>query len=174
MLFGGAKDPRHHLTTIVRDVVEVVAIIAAGIWAFYIFAYENRIKPSLAEPDVNVTASMVRLGEHNGLIAVGMHLRFHNVGTVKAHFLGVAVNVYGQRVVAAVRPAPASPGVLYEFDGFYGKQPRVPVYSSAFITYLGNPSTGQDFSLDPGTNSIFLRWASMLPTRSTTMRPPPI
>jgi hypothetical protein len=42
----------------VRD---VVAIVAAGVWAFYVFAYENRIKPSLAGPEVNVVASMQRL-----------------------------------------------------------------------------------------------------------------
>ena len=35
---------------IVRDVVEVIAIVAAGIWAFYVFAYENRIKPSISNP----------------------------------------------------------------------------------------------------------------------------
>jgi hypothetical protein len=49
MLFGGSKQARdHHAVAIVRDVVEVVAIIAAGAWAFYIFAYENRIKPAMA------------------------------------------------------------------------------------------------------------------------------
>lgn len=152
MIFGGerhSKDP--HITTIVRDVVEIVAIIAAGIWAFYVFAYENRIKPSMADPDVNITASMKRLGEHNGLIGVGLHLELHNVGTVRAHFLGVAVNVYGQRIVAAT-PAPSvSPGSKYEFHAFYRAEPPIPVYADAYITNLGDPKSGHDAALDPGS-----------------------
>lgn len=98
---------------------EIVAIVAAGIWAFYVFAYENRIKPSLADPEVNVTASMQRLGERHGLIAVGIRLQLHNIGTVKAHFLGMALNVYGQRV-AEGRPQISSGGRLlqYDFSGY--------------------------------------------------------
>jgi hypothetical protein len=108
MLFGGKRGLTNlrspHLIAILRDVVEVLAIIAAGVWAFYIFAYENRIKPSMANPDVDVTASIQRIGEQNGLVAIGLHMRLHNIGTVKAHFLGIAVNVYGQRVVSSAPP----------------------------------------------------------------------
>ena len=156
MLLRGRKRLSHlrtpHALAIVRDTVEVAAIIAAGIWAFYVFAYENRIKPSLANPDVNVTASMQRLSDRNGLIAVALHLQLHNVGTVKAHFLGVAVNVYGQRIVAtSPRVSPAREVLGYDFYGFYRAAPPIPVYSYAYVTRLGNPSTGQDTELDPGS-----------------------
>jgi hypothetical protein len=154
MLFGGKRDhgDASHPTTILRDVVEVVAILAAGIWAFYVFAYENRIKPAMAKPDVDLTASIQRLSERNGLVAIGIHLRFQNIGTVKAHFLGVAVNVYGQRVFVT-KPHPASQKNLlqYDYHPFYGAARRETVYSSAYLTNLGNPSTGQDTELDPGT-----------------------
>ncbi len=122
MLFGGKRgSSRRHSVAVVRDIVEVTAIVVAGIWAFYIFAYENRIKPSMADPDVNVTASMQRLSERNGFIAVGLHLELHNVGTVRAHFLGMAVNVYGQRISPA-KPArfQTKPGACRtSFEGFY-------------------------------------------------------
>ncbi len=155
MLFGARRRAGQgdvaHAITFVRDVVEIVAIVAAGIWAFYVFAYENRIKPSLADPEVNVTASMQRLGERHGLIAVGIRLQLHNIGTVRAHFLGMAMNVYGQRV-AEGRPQISSGGRLlqYNFSGYARKGPLVPVYSYAYITQLGDPSTGQDTALDPG------------------------
>lgn len=156
MLFGGKKRLSHlrtpHLIATVRDVVEVLAIVAAGIWAFYVFAYENRIKPSLANPDVNVTASMQRLSDRNGLIAVALHLQLHNVGTVKAHFLGIAVNVYGQRIVPARRPvSPEREALGYDFEGFYRAASPIPVYSFAYITHLGNPSSRQDAELDAGS-----------------------
>ena len=46
MLFS-SRDPEHrsHLLHLVRDVVEIVAIVLAGAWAFYVFIYENRIVP---------------------------------------------------------------------------------------------------------------------------------
>jgi hypothetical protein len=151
MLFR-RREGEPHAVTVVRDIVEVIAIIAAGIWAFYVFAYENRIKPSLADPDVNLAASMQRLGTHNGFIGVSLHLQLRNVGTVKAHFLGLAVNVYGQRIVAAApKPAPGPTLLKYEFRAFYRTEPAVPVYSWAYITRIGNPSTGQETTLDPGT-----------------------
>lgn len=154
MLLGGTK--RHlrtpHAVAITRDVIEILAIVIAGVWAFYVFAYENRIKPSLAQPDVNLSASIERLSERNGLIAVGLRMEFHNVGTVKAHFLGVAVNVYGQRILPRKTAAhPDCGGLSCEFAGFYRVGARVPVYSYAYITRLGNPATGQDTEIDPGT-----------------------
>lgn len=153
MLYGGKRrSSGRHAISIVRDIAEVTAIIVAGVWAFYVFAYENRIKPSLADPDVNVTASMHRLSERNGLIAVGLHLELHNVGTVKAHFLGMAVNVYGQRIEPATpRLSNQNPRLQYDFHGFYRTGPLIPVYSWAYVTSLGNPATGQDSFLDPGS-----------------------
>ena len=86
VLFGRHDAKRRTTVGLIRDVVEVVAIVAAGAWAFYIFAYENRIKPSWASPEVNFTATMQRLGERNGLIAVRVHQTMHNFGTVPANF----------------------------------------------------------------------------------------
>lgn len=135
-----------------RDVVEIVAIIAAGIWAFYVFAYENRIKPSFAKPDVNVTASMRRLSTYHGLVAVDLRVELHNVGTVPAHFLAVAINVYGQQVRARTKPSHGTnPGIDYDGGDFFGTGPRVAVYTWAYVTKPGNPISGHEASLDPGS-----------------------
>lgn len=115
MLFGarrreGQNDAAHGIT-IVRDVVEIVAILAAGI-----------------------------------------RLQLHNIGTVKAHFLGMGVNVYGQRVIAGRPQVSSSRGLLkYDFSGYARTSSRVPVYGYAYLTHLGDPSTGQDTALDPGS-----------------------
>lgn len=151
MIFGGKRGSSRHAVAVVRDVVEVTAIVIAGFWAFYVFAYENRIKPSMADPDVNVSASMQRLSERNGFIAVSLHLELHNVGTVRAHFLGMAINVYGQRITPARPQVPKNPGLAYDFQGFYRAGPLVPVYTWAYVTSLGNPATGTDSFLDPGS-----------------------
>jgi hypothetical protein len=148
-----SDDDRHASIGRIRDIVEIVAIVAAGIWAFYVFAYENRIRPSFAQPDVNIGASLQRLSERNGEIAVGLRIDLRNVGTVNAHFLGLAVNVYGQRVLPAnaVAGEPNAP-LSYERKAFYRLGRPVPVYSWAYVTSLGNPRTSVDTALDPGTS----------------------
>jgi hypothetical protein len=141
-----------NLIATIRDVVEIVAIIAAGMWAFYVFVYENRIKPSFATPDINVTASMQRLSTHKGLIAVGLHVEYHNVGTVPARFLAVAVNVYGQRVaVQTPKPHKMKLGIDYDSSDYYGTDQRAAVYTWAYVNKPGNPSSTHETALDPGS-----------------------
>jgi hypothetical protein len=158
VIFGTKRERASHVTAIVRDVVEVVAIVIAGFWAFYVFAYENRIKPSFAKPDVNATASMQRLGEHNGLVTVSLRLQLHNVGTVKTNFVGIAINVFGERVVPATPPPlPQQPGVRYVFNGYSRTQDKATVYTVAYLTHIGDPKTGAETGLDPGTSTEIQR-----------------
>jgi hypothetical protein len=141
------------LISAIRDIVEIVAIIAAGCWAFYVFAYENRIKPSFAEPEVNVTASMRLLSVHNGLIGIGIHTQFHNVGTVPAHFLAYAVSVYGQRVTPQVPSAhKTNPGLKIDDAMFSRIDKPTAVYTWGYITKQGNPASTQESGLDPGSS----------------------
>jgi hypothetical protein len=152
VFFGKRDEARPFAIAVVRDVVEIVAIVAAGAWAFYVFAYENRIKPSLASPDVNITASLQNLGERNGLIAVRFHQELHNVGSVHAYFLGVAVTIYGQRVILSKTPIePPQAGTRYRFAAFYRTSAPEPAFSLAYVTKLGDPSSSQETELDPGS-----------------------
>lgn len=151
MLFGRHDAKRRTTVGLIRDVVEVVAIVAAGAWAFYIFAYENRIKPSLASPEVNFTATMQRLGERNGLIAVRVHQTMHNFGTVPANFLGLAMNVYGERVApTGEKAAPPVPDTRYKYQALFRTSRPEPIYSIAYVTRRGDPTSTQSTDLDPG------------------------
>ncbi len=151
MLFGSKREGREGAIATVRDLVEIVAILAAGAWAFYVFAYENRIKPSWASPQVNFSASLQRLGERDGLVALRLHQRLHNFGTVPAHFLGVAINVYGERVSSAsARRAPPAPTTTYTYKAFFQATREDPIYSLAYVTSLGDPQSTQVTNLDPG------------------------
>lgn len=151
MLSRRNESGERDLISTIRDIVEIVAIIAAGCWAFYIFVYENRIKPSFAAPEINVTASMQRLSTRNGLIAVEIRVQLHNVGTVPAEFLAIAINVYGQRVIAQVpRLHHGSPGIDYDGSDFSRTDPRVAVYTWAYVNKPGNPKSGHQTELDPG------------------------
>ncbi|MGB8627603.1 MAG: hypothetical protein WCD03_15755 [Candidatus Cybelea sp.] len=46
--------------------VEIVAIVLAGAWAFYVFIYENRIKPSFTDLQTDVSATMQKTSQRDG------------------------------------------------------------------------------------------------------------
>ena len=46
----GRRERDEPLATM-RSVVEIVAIVAAGFWALYVFAYEQRSKPASEPPE---------------------------------------------------------------------------------------------------------------------------
>lgn len=148
---GRSHAGRRTTVGLVRDIVEVAAIIAAGAWAFYIFVYENRIKPSWANPEVTFAASMQRVGETNGLIAVRLHQSMHNFGAVPAYFLGVAVDVYGLRATPILlRNEPPQANTQYKYQALYRTSKPEPVYSLAYVTRLADPASTQFTDLDPG------------------------
>jgi hypothetical protein len=155
VLFSG-HDPDHrsHVIRIVRDVVEVVAILAAGFWAFYVFIYENRIKPSFTDPQMNVTATLQKTSERNGAVGILMKTDVRNVGAVRFYYVGYSVTVLGAKMTLSTRPLPPERSSISESTSTYFRLSTfVPVYGYGFITTLGNPTSRQGGELEPGGDS---------------------
>ncbi|MGA8533130.1 MAG: hypothetical protein WB615_03350 [Candidatus Tumulicola sp.] len=143
---------RHaHRVRIVRDIVEIVAFLAAGVWAFYTFAYENRIKPSLANPELNFVVTMEKLGQRNGLIGVRLHTEIHNIGTVPSNIVGLSYWIVGKRVDP--RSEPQKPVVSHNtavLKAFYRESPGTPVYGSAYLTHMADAKSLSRTEIEPG------------------------
>jgi hypothetical protein len=80
-----------------RHAVEIAAFVAAGLWAFYVFVYEQRLKP-LSEPPVLESTIQVQpqpLRNENTLLTVTLVLK--NIGSPTVKVDGTIVNVYGVR-----------------------------------------------------------------------------
>ena len=152
MLPSHKSHHRSDTIAIVRDCVEIIAIIAAGIWAFYIFIYESRIVPGQSQPALTFSATLEKTSEHNGLIAVHFESHIRNLGAMRVHFLGIDTSVVGQRVEPAATPQSRTlTNVEVLKQTFYREsQPATPVYDFGFITDLGNPTSGKDLFVDPG------------------------
>ena len=147
-------DRRWHWLRVLRDAVEVVAIVAAGAWAFYVFAYENRIKPSQAPTQLTYTVTMEKGGTHDGLTAIKLKIYIKNIGTVRAHFLAFALWITGEKVEPSrTAREPQTIGDLKTLNAFYTTSSPVPVFGYTYLTHLADPKTGIDFSLDPGNDS---------------------
>jgi hypothetical protein len=134
-----------------RDLVEIIAIVAAGIWALYIFVYENRIKPAHEPANLEFKATLSRLSQRDGLIAVRLDTVTRNLGATRVQFLGFSYYVEGVRVFPSHVPTnPANSrtrSIMYA--GYRYSAPRV-VWRTAYVTHVGNPAESADLFLDAG------------------------
>lgn len=76
----GRRDEGRSTIATIRDIVEIVAIVAAGVWALYVFVYEQRIKPASEPPAILLTGSMQKVGQHNGLVQISYSATVRNIG----------------------------------------------------------------------------------------------
>src|SRR6202034_3948099 len=102
-MFLNDRDEKPNLIRSIRDVVEIVAIILAGAWAFYTLIYVNSIVPSFEQPKVVLTVQLTKQAVHDGLVAVRMQSTLKNVGTVHAHSLASCGSFEGRRSLRSLR-----------------------------------------------------------------------
>jgi hypothetical protein len=154
MLFNRHRNDSASALTVVRDLVEIFAILAAGVWAFYIFVYENRWLPAQQQPRLDFTATMQRLSRHDGLRAVRAEVRVRNVGTVKVQFLAFSITIVGSKVTVSreIRTA-RTQGALNTLEAYYAISGATPVYRTSYLTHAANPAYSADLFLEPGEES---------------------
>jgi hypothetical protein len=99
MLFR-RNDPEgtHRQLAVTRDVVEIVAIVLAGIWAIYVFIYTDRIEPFQKPVAPVADATMTVEGAKGDLLAVRISQSIKNVGLGTLRVMGRSVNVSGDTV----------------------------------------------------------------------------
>lgn len=141
----------HRAVAAVRDVIEIVAIVAAGVWALYVFAYEQRIKPAGEPAALLLTGSLHRLGEHDGLVQLGFSGTTRNIGQSEVHFIAESFVAEGltyakQAASSADRPAEG----LYTYQRDARVASRAVVYRVVELSNLVRKSYGSSFSLAPG------------------------
>jgi hypothetical protein len=80
-----------------RHLIEIVALTVAALWGFYVFVYQERIKPAHEAPAVDVVATLRHDPMRSGRELVYVDLPFKNIGNVEVQYLGAIVNAYGIR-----------------------------------------------------------------------------
>ncbi len=88
----------------VRTAVEIVAIVAAGIWALYTFVYEQRIKPLSEGASFSVPTMVDQTRAANGVVFLTIHKQLQNTGNVGIDLAAETLSVYGEHVVARSTP----------------------------------------------------------------------
>jgi hypothetical protein len=80
-----------------RHIIEAVAILAAGIWAFYTFIYQEKIKPASEPAALNVSLAVSSLGHDSARDYLSLALVFRNTGKTEIDIAADAYNVWGER-----------------------------------------------------------------------------
>jgi hypothetical protein len=96
---GGRMLRVHSVPTVaehIRTTVEVVAIIAAGLWALYTFVYEQRIKPLSEAPSFSLPTIVDQGSTVNGVAFLTIHKKLQNTGNVPVDIAAEALSVYGE------------------------------------------------------------------------------
>jgi hypothetical protein len=83
--------------TVIRHAVEAIAIVAAGIWACYVFVYQERIKPAFEAASLQLTATFDPGSVVRGVRVAQLHVNFENTGHVDSDVYAEAIDVYGDR-----------------------------------------------------------------------------
>ena len=80
-----------------RHVVEAVAILAAGVWAFYTFIYQEKIKPAGEPAAVNLSVTVSSLGHDRDRDYIRLAYVIRNTGKTEIDIAADVYNVWGER-----------------------------------------------------------------------------
>lgn len=118
-----------------NHLVQILAIVGAGIWGIYTFIYQAKIVPRLAPPTLTVTSTLEKAGQRGDLIAIRSTVTRNNVGQTAIRLLGLTYDVYGIKVRFGFDKTPKKNP---EFD-----QPIGTVGSVGAARDYAEPSTGE-------------------------------
>jgi hypothetical protein len=167
----------------IRTAVEIVAILAAGLWALYTFVYEQRIKPLSEQAEFSVPTTVTQGPTVNGVVFLEIHKRVENNGNVPIDIAAEALNVYGEKIVKAGRVQQTKTPFAVELRADVPRQPVALLFSKVKLrrgAVGGDPHTS--FYLPPHSSAeqIFVvaipahTYPAVLVTRVDYIRKAPI
>ncbi len=81
-----------------RTIIEIAAILAAGLWAIYTFVYEQRIKPLSEAPSFAVPTDVHQGPTIDGVVFLTIHKGLQNTGNVPIDVAAEGLSVYGETI----------------------------------------------------------------------------
>ncbi len=81
----------------IRHIVEAVAIVSAGAWAFYTFVYQEKIKPASEPAALTLTTTLSSLGHDRRRDIVNLEIGLRNTGKTEIDIAADGYNIWGER-----------------------------------------------------------------------------
>ncbi|MBV9439216.1 MAG: hypothetical protein JOZ24_04410, partial [Candidatus Eremiobacteraeota bacterium] len=88
--------------TVLRHVIEAAAIVTAGLWAFYTFVYQEKLRPAAEPAALTPTISIQRLGRDRKREILDVTIRLANTGRTDLDIAADAWNIWGYRYASSV------------------------------------------------------------------------
>lgn len=141
---------------LVRDIVEVIAIVAAGAWAIYTFIYVERIKPAADPPSLVMSGTLHKLGERKGLTQFSYDGTIRNNGNTNVYLIGEGYTVIGFRLASNSAPVSVKPypGSL-EYDRDARIESQAVIYRRYALSRFASPKFGGGYEMFPGQQVPF-------------------
>ncbi len=109
-MFDAEENGVHRGIATARHIIEMIAIIAAGTWAFYTFIYEERIKPAHEPVSAVETVTVTREGRIRNLDVIRLSLGIRNAGKTELDSVGLEYAIFGYRYDARAKPMTSAAG----------------------------------------------------------------
>ncbi|HTW85794.1 MAG TPA: hypothetical protein VMD91_17115 [Candidatus Sulfotelmatobacter sp.] len=143
--------------TTFRHVIEAVAIIAAGLWAFYTFVYQEKIKPAGEPAALDPTILVQRVGHDAKREVLRVTVQWRNTGQTEIDIAADGWNLYGERY----GPRPVHHTV--DQDGNLRDETNaLPIVSRTLLRAYGQLRdaavgglTGDHIVIEPGTTTTY-------------------
>ena len=132
-----------------RTWVEVVAIVAAGIWALYTFVYEQRIKPLGEAPSFSVPTTVDQGPTVNGVVFLTVRKTIQNTGNVPLDLAAEAISVYGERLSSRTTASHSKVGAQAEISNDVARTPVALIYSRVKLRSAAAGGNATDFVVPP-------------------------
>jgi len=78
-----------------RHLVEIIALVTAAVWGFYVFVYQERIKPAGEPPRLQVSANVTHETLQGGKELVTISVTLKNTGSTDISVGTLLVDAYG-------------------------------------------------------------------------------
>jgi len=135
----------------VRHIVEAVAIVAAGVWAFYTFVYTERIKPQLETPTAQFSVTFDRGHARGPIDEATFTITATNAGRADIDIIVEAFSVFGEKLgTTPQKKIRDTPPYALEDDRTLPVTKTVLLYTSGFLrTGARNGRAGRHVVLRP-------------------------
>ena len=109
-----------------REWVQTIALVAGGLWAIWLFFYQDRVVPSRIPPQLDVSSSLQVIGKRDNLLALKARVSMRNPSHTRVRVLGSWFNMFTYKVKAKKTPELSKTDV---------EELRGPNYQAHFIDF---------------------------------------
>ena len=140
-----------------RHIIEAIAIVAAGVWAFYTFVYQEKIKPAGQPAALAISVKLYELRHTAQQDIIGIDIGFHNSGQTEIDIAADGFSIWGERFTKKVVERRLTDAYDANFDRDLDVASKTVLRSSMELRDMAaGGRTGTHIILEPADNETIV------------------